>query len=221
MKQTTLAFLAFASVLLTSAVAARAASPLAAIPIGSSAKFHLTSQSNTPDSGPQSASHYLNFKHTSQATLQVTVDGAPAGTITLEPDGSIQYPTNLKPLLAPFGEIGLFMRGAPQPLSPHASWSANLPVPVQDETDNVPVTVTVQQIGMGGATIAANGSSNTDVQPGVRKFPTNVNVNGTISFTAARTLSSANSTVAITVKMGRFGARDKHFGNSWTITRVQ
>ncbi len=199
---------------------ARAASPLAAIAIGTSVAYHLTVESNSPESGPQSASHFVSFKRISANALQLSVDGAAGGTVTFMSDGTVQYPPALKQLLAPFGAIGLFMRGAPQPLSPGASWAANFPVPIKDQTDNVPLVVSVTQIGPGGATIVANGTNSTTAQPAVRKFPATVSVKATLSFTAAHMLSSANSTVSITVQTGHFGVREKHFGSSWTIARA-
>ncbi len=197
----------------------QAASPLAALTIGSSINYHVTTESNTPENGTQSASHNVAFMRTSPSTIQVSLDGAPAGNITLSGDGNVSVPPNLKNALTPFGEIALYMRGAPRPLSLNASWAATLPVPVKDQTDEVPLVFAVTQLGAGGATITGNGSNAAEVQRLVRSMPANISVTTTMHFSPVRTLSSATRTVSITVKAGRFGP-EKHYGSSWTIASI-
>jgi hypothetical protein len=212
------ASVALAASIFVAALPALAASPLAALPIGSSVGYHIASQSNSPDSGPQSATHNVSFMRTTPTSTQVTIDGSTAGSITIGTDGGATIPDNLKKPLAPFGEMALYMRGAPKPPSQGAGWAATLPVPIKGHTVNVPITLTVTQLGANGATIAGSGSASTDVQPLLRDFPATVSVSATMHFTAQRTLSSATSTVTIDVKVGRFRDRQKSFGSSWTVT---
>ncbi|MBV8081802.1 MAG: hypothetical protein JOY86_02340 [Candidatus Eremiobacteraeota bacterium] len=57
-----LAAAVLAGVSLLMMLPAQAASALSAIPVGSGATYHITTQSSSPQKGPQSASHYVNFK---------------------------------------------------------------------------------------------------------------------------------------------------------------
>lgn len=212
--------LALVALVAIAAVPASAASPLSAMPVGTSVKYQVATQSSSPDGGQQSSSHVVAFTRTAPAAIAVSIDGAPQGTITLSAGGSPSIPPNLKTALAPFGEIAAYMKGAPQPLAPNASWAANLPVPVNGQTDNVPVVLTVTQMGPGGATVSGSGGNSTEVQPHLRDFPATVSVNATIRFTAAKTIASATRTVTIDVKMGRRDRRSKSFGSSWTMTPV-
>ena len=198
------------------AVPVRAASPLAALPVGSSIAYTVTSQSNGKD-GSQNSSHNLRFTHTTPTSIAVTVDGSPSGTIALSADGSVVVPPNLKAVLTPFGMVATFMRGAPKPLSAQASWTANLPVPVDSDTANVPVVLTVTQLGLGGATVRGGGNTSLAVQPRVREFPTDVSATTTLSFRPDKVLASASGSVSVTIHMGPRGRRDKQYGSSWTI----
>ena len=150
---------------------ASAASPLAALPVGKSANYHLTTQNVKPpiDGGASSTDNYIRFTRTAVAAFSVQVDGAPAGQITLNADGTPNVSPALKKALAPFGEIALLMRGAPQPLAPNASWAANVDVPLAGDTDNVATTVAVAQLGASGASIVANGQNFTEVKPVLRE----------------------------------------------------
>jgi hypothetical protein len=198
--------------------AARAGTALAAIPIGRTMTYHVTSQSVT-ENGPQSASHYVKFTHSALTSFTVSVDGAPGETISLGGSGTLNVPPQLKSALGPFAMIGQLLRGAPQPLSVSASWAANLPVPVEGQTDNVPMVVTVTQASHTQASIVGNGSNSTSVRPGVREFPTDVSVNTTIGLGPDFTIASATSKISIVVHIGRLG-RDKNYSSSWTITPV-
>ncbi len=216
MNRTFAAAAAFGLASLLPAVPALAAPPMATLPVGTAVTYHMTSQSTT-QSGPQSASHSVRFQKASPTSFTVTLDGVPAGTITMA-NGSVNVPPNLKDALKPFGQISLFLRGAPQPLAPGASWSVNLPVPLEDGTDNVPVTMSVTSLSAAGATIAGTGSNSTSVQPHVREFPTDVSVRTSMTFNASRSLTSATSTVTVVVHTGRRG-RTKQLGSSWTISQ--
>jgi len=200
--------------------AARAASPLASIPIGASAAYNVATQSNSPDSGPHSSSHNVRFIRASATTIHVHLDGAPAGDITVTDGGSVYIPPNLQTVLKPFGEVALYMRGAPGSLSPNSSWAANLPVPISGTTDNVAVVLSVTTINYNGATVVGNGGNTTEVQPGLRAFPTSVSVKTTMQFTPAHTLGSATRGINIVIHTGRFGVREKNASDSWTITRI-
>jgi hypothetical protein len=198
---------------------ASAGSALAAIPVGRTMTYHLTSQSVTK-SGPQSASHYIKFTHSAPTSFSVSVDGAPGQTISIGANGTVNAPPQLKDVLKPFAQIGLLLRGAPQPLSPNATWSVNLPVPIDDDTVNVPMVMRSLQASHTHATIAGSGSGSTKIQPGVRQFPTNVNATTNIALGADFTIASASSNVTIVVHVGRLG-REKQYSSSWTIAPVQ
>jgi hypothetical protein len=201
-------------------VSAAAASPLAALPIGSSIKYHITTQSVSQDGSQQNSSHFVRFKRVAESAIQVTLDGAPAGEITIGNGANVQIPPGLQSVLAPFREIALYMRGAPRPLSANASWAATLPVPIKDQTDDVAVVLSVTNFGMSGATVVAKGGNSTDVQPRLRSFPADVSVHASLQFSAGKVLTSASRTVSIDVKVGRFGARQKHGGDTWSVTQV-
>ena len=212
-----------AGLLLAAAVSlplpASAGSALAAIPVGRTMTYHVTSQSVT-QSGPQSGSHYIKFTHTTPTSFSVSVDGAPGQTIAMGANGSLNVPPQLKTVLAPFAQIGLLLRGAPQPLSANATWSVNLPVPIGDDTVNVPMIMRALQAAHTHATIAGSGSGSTKIQPGVRQFPTNVNATTNVSLGADFTIASASSNVTIVVHVGRLG-REKQYSSSWTIAPAQ
>lgn len=213
-------FAAALALWLAAASAAYAASPLAAIPIGTSAAYHVTTESTSPDSGSKSSSHNVKFIRASTTTIHVHLDGAPAGDITIESGGSVDVPPSLQDVLKPFGEVATYMRGAPAPLSPSSSWAANLPVPIEGTTDNVAVVLTVTTINYNGSTIVGNGANTAEVRPGLREFPTSVSVKTTMQFTPAHTLGSATRGINIVVHTGRLGVREKNASDSWTITRI-
>jgi hypothetical protein len=198
---------------------ASAGSALAAIPVGRTMTYHVTSQSVT-QSGPQSASHYIKFTHSTPTSFSVSVDGAPVQTISIGANGTLNVPPQLKDVLKPFAQIGLLLRSAPQPLSANATWSVNLPVPIDNDTVNVSMVMRSLQTSHTHATIAGSGSGSTKIQPGVRQFPTNVNATTNIGLGADFTIASASSNVTIVVHVGRLG-REKQYGSSWTIAPAQ
>ncbi|MEO7201668.1 MAG: hypothetical protein ABI431_03145 [Candidatus Tumulicola sp.] len=198
---------------------ASAGSALAAIPVGRTMTYHLTSQSVT-QSGPQSASHYIKFTHSAPTSFSVSVDGAPGQTISVGANGTLNAPPQLKDVLKPFAQIGLLLRGAPKPFSANATWPVNLPVPIDNDTVNVPMVMRALQASHTHATIAGSGSGSTKIQPGVRQFPTNVNATTNIGLGADFTIASASSNVTIVVHVGRLG-REKQYSSSWTIAPVQ
>jgi len=202
---------------LAGAAPAWAASALAAMPVGQSVNYHITTHSDKPPvaGGATSTDNYVRIARASATTFNVQVDGAPAGQIMLNPDGSLNVPASLKKVMAPFGEAGLLMRGAPAPLAPASSWAATVPVPLGDATDNVTATVGVSQYGANGATIVANGQNATEVKPGLREHPADVDYSATLHFNAAHVLTSANRTISVAVKKGAF--RTKNSSNSWTL----
>jgi hypothetical protein len=198
--------------------AAAQADPLAALPVGASVKFHLTSQT-TDQSGTQNASHYVSFTRMSPGTIGVTLDGAPGGKIVLQ-GGNATLPPQSQDALKPFGLIATLLRGLPKPPANGASWSANVAIPVGDQTDNLPVVMTVTQLSPQRVTIVGTGNNATGVQHGARSLPADVGLNATIALNANGTLSSASGSTTIGIHAGRGGRRDKQFGSSWTITRV-
>jgi hypothetical protein len=197
---------------------ARAGSALAAIPVGRTMTYHVTTQSVGKD-GAQNSNHYVKFTHTSPTTFSVSVDGAPGQTISMA-YGSLNVPPQLKSVLKPFMQIGLLLKGAPQPLSANASWSVNLPVPLDDQTVNVPMYMRATHASQSHATILGSGSGSTAVRPGVREFPTNVTAASNITLGSDLTIASASSSVNIVIHMGRFG-REKNYSSSWTISPAQ
>lgn len=75
--------------LLAAGPAARAASPLIAIPFGHSVMYHIASQSNTPKNGSRSTSHEVGFTRLAPRTVRVTVDGVPGGTVSQVGDSAV------------------------------------------------------------------------------------------------------------------------------------
>jgi hypothetical protein len=203
----------------TAPLPAAAGSALAAIPVGRTMTYHVTSQSVT-QSGPQSASHYIKFTHSTPTSFSVSVDGAPGQTISAGANGTLNVPPQLKDVLKPFAQIGLLLKSAPQPLSANATWSVNLPVPIDNDTVNVSMLMRSLQASHTHATISGSGSGSTKIQPGVRQFPTNVNATTNIALGADFTIASASSNVTIVVHFGRLG-REKQYSSSWTIAPAQ
>ena len=208
-------FLTMATVAVTG-VAASAASPLAGIPVGQSVNYRLSSTTTKPDSSPETSNHSITIRRLAPTAFGISVDGAPAGQIAIDASGNPIVPPSLKKVLAPFGQVALLMRGAPQPLAAGANWSAALPVPIKDETDDVPLSVSVTQLAPTGATVVANGQNTTSVQAVVRDKPTEVTVSSTMIFNAAHVLTSASSNVSIVIHAGR--VRTKHAGNTWSLS---
>jgi hypothetical protein len=198
---------------------ASAGSALAAIPVGRTMTYHVTSQSVT-QSGPQSASHYIKFTHSTATSFSVSVDGAPGQTIAMGANGTLDVPPQLKTVLKPFAQIGLLLKSAPQPLSANATWSVNLPVPIDNDTVNVPMVMRALQATHTHATIAGSGTGSTKIRPGVRQFPTDVTATTNVGLGADFTIASASSNVTIVVHVGRLG-RDKQYSSSWTIAPAQ
>jgi len=195
-----------------------AASPLAAIPVGSAVNYHVTTQTNKPpvEGGQQSTDNYVRIARTSVTAFNVQVDGAPAGQITVNSDGSLHVPSSLKNVLAPFGEMALLMHGAPQPLAPTSSWAADVPIPLAGSTDHVAATVAVTQLSQVGAEVVANGQNATTVRPVLREHPADINFNTAMTFNQAREVTYANSNVSVVVHEGAF--RTKHSGMTWTVS---
>jgi hypothetical protein len=211
----------FSAIVLVAAVvvcgsSARAASPLAAIPIGRSTSYRVTSQS-VDANGTHNESHYVKFTHAEQNAFAISVDGAPSQTVYIGSGGSFNVPPQLKSALGPFAEMATLMRGAPRPISQNATWAATVPVPIEGTTDNVTVAMSVTKASSDRATIVGLGNNSTIVRPALREHQVSVNINSTIAIGPAYTLTSAHSQVSIVVHMGVVGARDRHYGSSWTI----
>jgi hypothetical protein len=202
------------------ATPALAANPLAALPIGKAVTYHITTDSVKPaaQGGETTSSTYLSITRATPATFNVTVNGAPAGQLTANPDGTMDVPDQLKKPLAPFGEMGLLMKGAPQPLAPNSSWAATVPIPLGDTTDNVTANVAVTEFGESGATMIATGQNATDVRPLVREKQANVTYSAMMHYNTMRVLTSARSSASVAVKAGML--RKKNFTSTWTMTLV-
>ncbi len=206
------------AIALGSALPAAADSPLAMLPVGKSASYHIVTQTDAPvlsgDSG--SSNSYVRIIRTSVTAFGVQINGAPAGQITLNADGTSNVPPQLKHVLAPFAQVTLLMSGAPQPLAPGGSWAANVPIPLGDSTDIVPATISVSQLSSAGATILASGQNSTAVKGGLRSKPTTVSLMTTMQYNASKILTSANSKVVISVKAGAL--RTKDVTSTWSLT---
>ena len=205
---------------LTHGTPAAAASPLAAMPIGKSITYHVTAEADKPPAqgGNSSTDAYVQVKRTNASAFAVSLNGAPSGQITLNADGSLNVPSQLKKPLAPFGEVAMLMRSAPKPLAQGANWSASLPVPLSGQTDTIAVAVGVTQFGKNGATVVANGQNETEVRPALRAHPTDVAFTATMRFGAAHLLTYATSNLSVSVKLGAF--RSKHLSDDWTLSLV-
>jgi hypothetical protein len=200
------------------AAPAAAASSLAAIPVGLSVNYHITTQTIKPpaEGGQQSSDNYLRLTRVSPTAFNVQVDGAPSGQILLNGNGSLNIPPALKKVFAPFGEAALLMRGALRPLAPNSSWAANVPIPLSGSTDYVTATVNVTQSSPTGTAVVANGQNSTTVKPLIRQHPADVNFNAAMTYNNAGMLTYANSNVSVSIKAGRF--RTKHVSSSWTLS---
>jgi hypothetical protein len=200
------------------AVPAAAASALAAIPVSLSVTYHITTQTSKPpaEGGQQSTDTYLRITRVSATAFNVQVNGAPAGQIVLNSNGTLNVPPTLNKVFTPFGEAAMLMRGAPRPLAPNSSWAANVPVPLSGSTDHVAATVSVTQASPTGATVVANGQNSTTVKPLIRQHPADVNFNAAMTYNNAGMLTYANSNVSVSIRAGAF--RTKHVSSSWTLS---
>lgn len=196
---------------------ARAASPLAAIPVGSSAKYKVTTQTMGAKKRPKSAVHNVVFTRTSQSAIDVQVDRKKSGTITVGSNGTATVPSQLQTALAPFSMIETLMHAAPSPVAADNTWTAVTAVPVGDETDNVSVTLKVTQLSEGTLTVTGAGNNTMDVAVGSGMATANVTVNATMSYGANHELTSASGSATATVP-GKKKKGGGQFGTSWTIT---
>jgi hypothetical protein len=213
-----LALVALALAWACASAPATAASALANMPIGTGATYHVTTQTNKPalGGGSSSTNNVVHFKRVAMTAINVSVNGEQAGQITLDASGNPLVPAALKTIMAPFGLVGILMRGAPQPLAPNSSWSANVPIPLDGNTVNIPAVVGVSNYSANGGSVAANGHSSTSVRPMFRQKPTDIAFTAMMHFNAAHVLSSASSNVAMTINAGRL--RTQHAGSSFTLT---
>jgi hypothetical protein len=200
---------------------ASAASLFGDLPVGKALTYHITAQSSKPaaDGGSSSTDTYVQFTRDTPSSFAVRVNGAPAGELGVSPEGNPVIPQQLKKPLAPFEEIGLLLRGAPNPLAQNAGWATNVPVPLDDTTDQVTAAVTVTQFGPAGVTIVAGGQNSADVQRGLRDHPADVNFNAALHFNPNHVLAYANSNLSVVMHLGAF--RTKHVSNSWTLSLAQ
>jgi hypothetical protein len=198
---------------------APAATLLAAIPVGSSENYHVTTQSATPQ-GPKSSNNYVQIKRSAPTVFAVSIDGAAPVIVTVNGFGqpTSYLPQELRVVMTPFTEVAKLMAGAPQPMAPNSAWGATLPVPVDGQTDTVPLSVSVPQFSSTGMTVVAAGQSSTEVQPGVRAFPTGVSVNATMFYNATGLLTQASGATSIVIHKRL--RRTDHFGNNWTVSLV-
>jgi hypothetical protein len=202
-----------------SGIAPAAAVPaLAALPIGKSATFHLTTQSDKPPAGggASSTSNTIHFVRASATAFNVSVDGLQAGQIVLDQNGAPIVPSSLKKLLAPFSLVALLMSDAPHPAMQNSSWDVNVPIPLDGKTNNLPAIANLVSFSANGGTVTASGQTATDVRPMLREKPTTIAFNATLNFNGAMMLSSANSTVDVAINAGRL--RTQHARSSWTLT---
>lgn len=193
---------------------AEAASPFLAIPVGQQVNYHITSQAVTQD-GPTSSSHNVLVRRVSPNQYAVSLDGGVAVLVTAGPGGP-NIPPGMRSALAPFGMIDALLQAAPAPILASSVWGAAIPVPLGGEVETVPMSVNVAQAGPTGAQISAIGQSGTEVQPGVRAFPTTINVSSQMYFNAAHILTGGSGKISIVVHR-RLGRTD-NFGSSWTVT---
>jgi len=211
-------------IFVTAAIAAtapvQAASALAAIPVGSSATYKVTTQTMGAKKKPKSAVHNVVFTRTSQNAIDVRVDRKKSGTITVGSNGTLTVPSELQTALGPFNMIEALMRSAPSPVAADNTWTAVTAVPVGDQTDNVSVTLKVTQLSEGTLTVTGAGNNTMDVTVGSGTQTANVTVNATMSYGANHELTSASGSATATVP-GKKKKGGGQFGTSWTITPAQ
>jgi hypothetical protein len=201
------------------ALPAKAASAMAAIPVGTAVTYKVTSSTTNKD-GTQNSSHYLRLKRATLTSVRVSVDGAPAGSITLGPDGTPQIPADLQTVFQPFGLVAMLMKGAPQPLSEGASWVSMLSLPVKGQTANIPVTMKVSYLGGNGATVQGNGNATMDVQARNRSIPANLDLTANVTFSAAHAIASATISLSASPDNRRMQRRQGDAESTWTIAFV-
>ena len=207
----------FVAAMLGPVVAAQAASPLAVIQVGSTAKYKITTQTTGAKKKPQSTMHNAVFTRTSNGTIQVRLDGKKAGTLSVGSDGSVTIPVNLQAALGAFNAIDTLMHAAPAPLVAGDTWSAVAPVPVADQTDNVSVTLKVTQLTEGTVTVTGAGNNTMDVTMGNKTRTANVTVSATMSYGLKHELTSASGSATAIVSGAK--KRGGQFGTSWTVTQ--
>lgn len=213
--------LIFAIAAIGATVPVRAGSPLAAIPVGSSAKYKVTTHTMGAKKKPKSSVHNVVFTRMSQNAIDVRVDRKKSGTITVGSSGTVTVPSELQTALGPFTMIEALMHSAPSPVAADNTWTAVTPVPVGDQTDNVSVTLKVTQLTEGALTVTGAGNNTMDVAAGPAGTQTaNVTVNATMSYGANHELTSASGSAMATVP-GKKKQGGGQFGTSWTITRAQ
>ena len=195
-----------------STAAVWAQSPNIALPVGQSATFRITSQTN--DSQNQDV---VGFTRINPTTFNVSVNGAAPVPVELNPGGNIAVPQAASRALAPFKQIAVIMRGAPQPLERGSSWLADMPIPVRDQTDTVPLVVTVASFGPGGMTVHAQGQDATFSRKRLRETREAINVSYVITFGPGKTVTYAEGNIGVDASR-RFIS--KEFGSTWTLTRT-
>jgi hypothetical protein len=201
------------------AAAASATTGFDALPIGKNVTYHITVSMQRPElaGGSSSTDEYVKIARPSIQEFDITVNGQPAGSIFLDVNGNPSIPASLQQPMAPFLEIGLLTRGAPTPLTPNASWAAQLPVPLGDgNSDNVAVVANVTQFAPQGNAMQASGQNMTEVQPGIRRDPTDVSYTAQMRFTPDHVIGFASSSLSVVVHQGRF--RTKHIAQNWTLS---
>jgi hypothetical protein len=205
---------------LLSPIAASAAPGIASLPVGQSVRYHVTTNTSKPPAagGSSSTDHFILLTRSAPAAFAVVVDGAPSGTIAVDPSGGLSIPPNLQSVLKPFGIVAKLMRGAPSPIAAGSSWAATVPVPLGDTTDNVTAFVHVVNLGPGGISVAASGQNATEVQAGLREHNAQVDFSASIAFDARRVLTNASGSITADVHKGLL--RNKTGGDTWSITIV-
>jgi hypothetical protein len=193
---------------------ARAQASALGLAVGQTASFRIVS---SKADGSRSE-NTIRFARINPTIFNVSVDGKPFVPVEIEPGGSLAAPDSLNQVLAPFKQVAVLMRGAPQPLAPNSSWAASMPVPLgSDQTDNVPLTVSVASLSPSGVNVRAVGQNATSTRPRVRRVEEDVMVTYTLTFDAARNLSNAEGDIGVDAQR-RFVS--KNFGTVWTLTRT-
>lgn len=196
----------------------KAASPLTAVPVGSTAKYKVTIQTSGAKKRPKSTTHNVIFDRTSATSIQVRFDAKKGGTISVGADGNVTIPVNLQTALAPFDQIDALMRAAPSPLAAGNTWTAAVPVPVAGQSDNVSVTLKVTQLTENTLTVTGEGSNAMDITVGDNTRTANISVNATMSYGSNHALTSASGAATAIVPGGKKKGGGQ-FGSSWTITQ--
>lgn len=222
MPKTLFSITALAAAIFVSAAPAAAASPLSAMAVGSTAKYRVTTQTNSPQSGAQNTNYSVVFRRVSESSIKVRIDGAKAINLTVGTDGTIQMPQDANPALQPFAELGAYVNGAPAPLAAGNTWTAVVPVAINGQSKNVSVTFKASELQENVLNVAGTGNDTIDLNMnGKRTRSANLTVNASITYGANHTITSANSTKSAAVsggKNGKNGGKNGQYGSSWTIT---